>query len=362
MKKIKVLAILLLIILIILFLVITNISKIREFTFSAKKMIYEELLNQEIIDVATGEINNSFFNIDETGKKECTKGINEAIQYAKSNNIEYIKLKQGNYLINGDKIFGENKGILLESNMTFDLNQSTIKQQDSKETHYSIFDIDGKQNVTLINGNIQGERYTHDYDTINSTHQWGMGIEIKNSSNVKITNLNIKSTTGDAIYISEKAENIDINNCRLEDCRRQGISIIEGKNINIYENEIYNIQGQAPQSGIDLESNFDTQLIENVNIFENIFYSFGNNIAIQLYRYINDVSIKDNIIYGRIICYNVNEKLDIIQNEIYDGGLETDNKYRINTINLLNNHFTRSKVKLDEDIENVVDEGNNYIE
>ena len=246
--------------------------------------------------------------------------------------------------------------------MTVDLNESTIIQKDSKETHYSIFDIDGKKNVRLINGTIQGERYTHDYQTIQSTHQWGMGIEIKNSSNIEISNLNIKSTTGDAIYISEKAENVDINNCRLEDCRRQGISIIEGKNINIYQNEIFNIQGQTPQSGIDLESNFNTQLIENVNIYENRFYGFGNNIAIQLYRYINDVSIKENLIYGRIICYNINKKLDIIQNDIYDGGLETDNKYRINTIQLLNNNFTRSKVELDEDIEIVVNEGNNYIE
>ena len=319
MNKGKIIAIILIIVFIILFLFITNFSQIKKIAFEAKKMIYEDLLNQEIIDLTTGEINNNFFNIDDTGKQECTEGINEAIQYAKRNNIEYIKLKNGNYLINGDKIFGENKGILLESNMTVDLNKSTIIQKDSKETHYSIFDIDGKQNVRLINGTIQGERYTHDYQTIQSTHQWGMGIEIKDSSNIEISNLNIKSTTGDAIYISEKAENVDINNCRIEDCRRQGISIIEGKNINIYQNEIFNIQGQTPQSGIDLESNFDTQLIDNVNIYENRFYSFGNNIAIQLYRYINNVSIRDNIIYGRLICYNVNENLDIIQNNIYDG-------------------------------------------
>ena len=44
------------------------------------------------------------------------------------------------------------------------------------------------------------------------------------------------------------------------------------------------------------------------------------------------------------------------------GGIETDNKYRINTIQLLNNNFISSKIELDEDIEHVISEGNNYIE
>ena len=80
MNKGKIIAIILIIVFIILFLFITNFSQIKKIAFEAKKMIYEDLLNQEIIDLTTGEINNNFFNIDDTCKQECTEGINEEIQ------------------------------------------------------------------------------------------------------------------------------------------------------------------------------------------------------------------------------------------------------------------------------------------
>lgn len=358
MKKLKVIFLVIGIILIGLLLFHEQIGSL---TYETKKIIYEKLLNQEIISQETGEINNSFFSIDDTGKTDTTNEINEAIQYAKQNNIEYIKFRKGTYLVDGGKKNQQHKGILLESNMTIDFNGSTIIQKTSKEPYYSVIEVNDKENIKILNGIIQGDRTTHDYQTIQSTHQWGLGIEIKNAKNIQVSNLQIKDMTGDAIYISEKSENIYISNCTLSQCRRQGISIIEGKNIDIYQNEIYKIQDQTPQSGIDLESNNADQLIENVKIYDNKFYGFGNNIAIQLYRYINNTEIKNNIIHGKIICYNVYHQLDIIQNKIYDGGIQTENKYTIHTVNVLQNDFTRSTVEL-KGVENAVVDQNNLYE
>ena len=63
--------------------------------------ILKEQFDGEPIDLNTGIINNSYFNIskDGTNSEQTTKGINRAIVYAYRNNIKNIKLEDGTYLI-----------------------------------------------------------------------------------------------------------------------------------------------------------------------------------------------------------------------------------------------------------------------
>ena len=329
-------------------LFIFSILNIKTIRFEIRKIYFEEFLNQELINSETSEINIDFFEIDKTGEKECTEGINQAIRYAHRNNIEYIKFPKGKYLVNGDREHTQEGGIILQSNLTLDLNESIVIQKDSKSPYYCIIDINNVENVRVINGTISGDRENHDYNTIESSHQWGMGIEIKNATNIEIKNLEIVNATGDAIYITGNSQNVDISNCKLSECRRQGISIISGKNINIYQNEIYKISGNTPQSGIDLESNFDNESIENVKIYENVFYNFGNNIAIQLCRYIKNVEITHNSIQGKIICYNCYEEFVIKDNVIDNGGIDIQELYgwEIGNVSILNNKITNSYISI----------------
>ncbi len=350
-RKIIKMSIIVFLICLCMFLLFANRTQIMELTDEIKKAIYGNP-----IDETTGIINNLYFGInsDGTNAEQTTKGICEAIEYANKNNIEYVKLEEGQYLINGEGEKYEEKGIVLKSNMTLDLNNSTIMHESCSSERYTIINLYNVENVTVCNGHIIGDRENHDYDTIQGTHQWGYGVEINGSNNIQIHNLQIENTIGDGIVISgaldngkiKTCNNIDIKNNNIFCSRRQGISVITGKNINIYQNEIHQISGAAPQTGIDLESDFTSESIENVKIYDNIFYGTGSNIAIQLCQYIRNVEISNNNIQGRIVCYNCNEKFDILNNIIDNGGIELEKIHDIENVNILNNRITNSYISI----------------
>lgn len=278
-------------------------------------------------------INNDYFGIDSTGREaeKTTKGINEAIKYAKKNNIDLIRLEKGKYLIDGkseNDEFNETdtkKGIILESNMTLDLNGSEIIQEKNSSKNYANISVTDIENVKIMNGIIIGDKDEHDYNTLNSTHEWGFGIDVRGSKNVKLTNLEISNCTGDGIIITDYKErenypeNIKVSNVDIHDCRRQGISLIAGRNIEISENEIYNINGTAPQSGIDLESWDSNQIIDNVYIKNNKIYNTKSNRAIIVMGMSRNVYIQENEIQGIVSCDNIKEQL-IIQNNLIQNG------------------------------------------
>lgn len=351
-KKIKTI-ILIFIIFLGIFILFNNKSQIIEFRNEIKKKLYGNP-----IDINTGIINNMYFEINSNGKNanKTTRGICEAIEYASNNNIEYIKLDKGQYLVNGEGERYKKKGIVLKSNMILDLNNSSIIHEKNSSERYTIINLYDVENVTICNGIIIGDKNIHDYNTIKSTHQWGYGIEINGSQNIQIYNVQVKDMTGDGIVLSNAyingnfklCNNIEIKNNCISNCRRQGITITSGKNIDIYQNEIYGIYGNAPQSGIDLESDFNSDSIENIKICENVFYDFGSTLAIQLCWNIKNVEISNNNITGRIVCYNCNEKLNIINNVISNGTIELDNRYntKIDKVNILDNKITNSIIKL----------------
>lgn len=335
------------------FLFFSNRTQINELKKEIKIALYGEP-----IDDNSGIINNQYFGIksDGTDAKQTTKGICDAIEYANKNNIEYVKLEEGRYLINGEGERYEEKGIILKSNITLDLNNSIVMHEPCSSERYTIINLYNVENVTVCNGQIIGDRDRHDYNKIKGSHQWGFGVEINGSSNIQIHNLQINNTTGDGIVISgaydngkmKTCNNIDIKNNNISCSRRQGISVTTGTNINIYQNEIHQISGTAPQTGIDLESDFTSDSIESVRIYDNIFYGSASNIAIQLCKYIKNVEISNNKIQGKIVCYNCNEKFDILNNTISNGGIELQEIYgiEIENIGILNNKIINSYISI----------------
>ena len=81
------------IVLIILLLIIafsTNVVNIQKISENVRRQLYGDP-----IDLETGLINNDYFGISSDGKnaEETTKGLNEAIEYASKNSINYIKIQ-----------------------------------------------------------------------------------------------------------------------------------------------------------------------------------------------------------------------------------------------------------------------------
>ena len=111
MKKRKLLYVILIIIFLSLFVYFVNSKTFLNLSQNIKVLMYGEP-----IDLETGIVNNKFFYID---TNDAAKGINDAIEYASKNNIQYIKLEKNIYNINSS--------IYLKSNLHLDLNGSTIE-------------------------------------------------------------------------------------------------------------------------------------------------------------------------------------------------------------------------------------------
>ncbi|MGM7369180.1 right-handed parallel beta-helix repeat-containing protein, partial [Acinetobacter baumannii] len=127
---------------------------------------------------------------------------------------------------------------------------------------------------------------------LGKTGEWGMGIEIRDSQNISISNMNIDKMWGDAIYIGTNGKNstynISLKNIRMNDNRRQGISIISVNKLLASNITATNTSGAMPASGIDIEPNNGSMILKNI-VLKNIKTSGnqGSGIQIGLSRYDN---------------------------------------------------------------------------
>ena len=331
-------------------------ESIEDVYFQFKRQLYGEP-----IDLESGVINNNFFGIslNASDAEQTRKGINEAIEYAYNNNIEYIKLNKGIYLVDSydDEKYHE-RSIILKSNITLDLNGSTIQIESNNKTNYRILSVLCEENVKIQNGFIVGDRYQHEF-VGSTTHEWGMGVSILGSKNIELINLQIKDTTGDGIYIStgdnQFTECLKIEGCNISNCRRQGISIISGKKIEIMDCEIYNINGTNPQSGICVEcNNPDTEYTDELTIHDNIIYNSSNNLGIHIYRGLKNGKIYNNVVHGNVTFKEVKGKVTFNNNDLYEGVLDgtlleyhLERNFELNEIELYENTYNNYSVKLE---------------
>ena len=248
-NKRKIISIVLLLCLIIIIFVLHSKNSLEEIVEKVAIQLYGEP-----IDLETNIINNRYFNIQSNGTnaKATTEGINKAIQYASQHQIEYIKLEQGTYLIEGLSENYEKVGIILQDNVKLDLNGSIIRHNVNDSQGYTTIMFWNVNNASISNGILIGDKEEHEY-TEGETHEWGHGIVVKGSSNIQINNLEIYNMTGDGIYLtdlyengqSQISENIEIKNCNIHDCRRQGMTIVCAQKVDFYNNEIHHIGGSG---------------------------------------------------------------------------------------------------------------------
>ena len=326
----------------------------------------------EPIDKSTGLINNKYFDIQPQNSKKVTNGINKAIEYAEENNVSYIKLQRDTYLIDSVGLMDEEKGIIMKSNIEFDLDGSKLIVKENNSPYYSAITIQNVNNVIIKNGTIVGDKEKHTFVTEND--QWGFGISIKDSYDIEVNNIQICDMIGDGIYISKIKENpynIRISNCNIFETMRQGISIISGERIEIYNNEIHDIYGKNPQSAIDLESNDSTQNINNVEIYSNKLYNFGGTYAIKIQKNIYSVDVYNNEINRSILVYDAKEMVTISHNNIKDGSIiaYSNNNFQnegfvLNKVNINNNIIENGSVELTRVINSCIEKNilnNSYI-
>ncbi len=128
---------------------------------------------------------------------------------------------------------------------------------------YKIINVKGDSIKIKGTGSIIGDKESH----IGKNGEWGMGINIDNSTNIKIRGLSVESCWGDCVYVGN-AERVIIQNCTLKDSRRQGISITAANDVKIKNCRISGIKGTAPEYAIDVEPN-KNDTCRNIRIEKN---------------------------------------------------------------------------------------------
>ncbi len=254
------------------------------------------------------------------------------------NTCNNIVFNNGTYLVDAEI------SLEPENNSYINIANATLKAITNNANEYAIIKIINKNNVKIVNGNIVGDRDTH----TGATGEWGHCIWIQNSSNINLKNINMSKAWGDGLYI-KSGTNIVSENLYINNTRRNGISVINVNGYHSINDYIENINGTAPQSGIDLEPNENTEEIKNV-VIDNITChncsGDGIDIALKLLGANNESTIIinnphitncNNGIYGgytqglkgKVVFNNVYIK-DVQNNGLYfespyaEDGLKTD--------------------------------------
>ena len=148
--------------------------------------------------------------------------------------------------------------------------------QTSNAAYSAALYLYGTSDVSIIGATIEGDRETNTL----TIGEWGHGIVCRAANNVIIRDCTIYNCFGDGIVIGTSTatdenaigSNICVENCKIYNNRRQGITVGGGKNITIKDCEIYEINGTAPQAGIDIEPNQATTEVSNVLISNCYFH------------------------------------------------------------------------------------------
>lgn len=128
-----------------------------------------------------------------------------------------------------------------------------------------------KESNGLVKIGISYTDGTCQYTSIQDIGEWGMGISIRGSKNIDISDMLIDNCWGDAIYIGRTdlksyAENVSLNNVRMTNNRRQGVSLVSAEKFRGTNLFASYISGTDPQSGFDIEPNLADERILDIVI------------------------------------------------------------------------------------------------
>lgn len=122
-------------------------------------------------------------------------------------------------------------------------------------------------NITIRGkGKIIGDKDEH----LGTDGQWGMGIRFHDAHHSSVKDLIISNCWGDCIYVGGNSTDVEIQDCKLNNARRQGISVTKADCVTIKDCLITNVGGSNPQYAVDIEPNVgdtvDHIRIENIEV------------------------------------------------------------------------------------------------
>ncbi|MGN0871603.1 MAG: right-handed parallel beta-helix repeat-containing protein, partial [Victivallales bacterium] len=178
-----------------------------------------------------------------------------------------------------------NQEIIFEDGVTL-----RAKKGEFKGTNDSLININDISNVAIRGeGAVTLAMNKKDYDNPAryKFSEWRHAISIRGATNIKISDLTLKSSGGDGIYVARGkrlpySKNITVDNVTSEDHYRQGISLISVENMVIRNSRFNSTRGTAPQCGIDFEPNHPGERFVNI-VIDNCEFSKNASAGIMFH-------------------------------------------------------------------------------
>ena len=178
-----------------------------------------------------------------------------------------------------------NQEIIFEGGVTL-----RAKKGEFKGVNDSLINLNNISNVIIRGeGAVTLVMNKKDYDNpaLYNFSEWRHAISIRGATNIKISDLTLKSSGGDGIYVARGSHlpysrNITVDNVISEDHYRQGISLISVEDMLIRNSKFIKTGGTAPQCGIDFEPNRPEERFVNV-VIDNCEFSKNASAGIMFH-------------------------------------------------------------------------------
>ena len=178
-----------------------------------------------------------------------------------------------------------NQEIIFEDGVTL-----RAKKGEFKGVNDSLINLNNISNVIIRGeGAVTLVMNKKDYDNpaLYNFSEWRHAISIRGATNIKISDLTLKSSGGDGIYVARGSHlpysrNITVDNVISEDHYRQGISLISVEDMLIRNSKFIKTGGTAPQCGIDFEPNRPEERFVNV-VIDNCEFSKNASAGIMFH-------------------------------------------------------------------------------
>lgn len=221
------------------------------------------------LDVTTNAL-NSAKTVVPAGSYDLTASLPAG--YVKDGTVDYTKYlqaalnKNSNVTFPNFPILVNDAGLTIGSNSTLNfLTGSKLSLKPTAKSNYNILFISHATNVVVNNPIIVGDAANH----LGTSGEWGMGIGIYSSSNIKITSAIVSHCWGDGIYLATSKgnttnTNITITSANLTYNRRNGMSVTSVNGLDLESPYAEYSTGTSPMCGIDIEPNTPNDELQNI--------------------------------------------------------------------------------------------------
>lgn len=197
----------------------------------------------------------------------------------------------------------------IPSNSRIVLDGVTIRARGGFSESQCLISIQNAMNVTILGNGSIFEMPKQEYTSGEHRHCLAM----RGVNGVLIDGITCAGSGGDGFYIGSSgsvlSSNLVLQNSVADDSRRQGLSIISGRNVTVQDSTFKRTRGTDPQYGIDIEPNDSTDVLQGIRLFRvSTSDNAGAGIGLSLFPLNNtsapvDITITDAHDSGSLVGF-----------------------------------------------------------